>query len=131
MVMTSLSTCCRIAPGSQSGSVSGQMAMAEQHLLGPNFFIVGAAKAGTTALHRYLGAHPDIYMSPVKEPSYFARELGASTAYTHNLNAYLALFRAGQGSPVRGESSPAYLIDPGAAVRIREFCDEARILIVL
>ena len=105
--------------------------MSDEHMLGPNFFVVGAAKAGTTALHRYLGAHPDIYMSPVKEPSYFARELGASTAYTQSLDAYLALFRAGQRSAVRGESSPAYLVDPEAAARIREFCDEARILILL
>src|ERR1022692_3981582 len=41
----------------------------------PNFFIVGAPKAGTTSLCSYLGQHPQIYMSPIKEPSYFASEL--------------------------------------------------------
>ena len=41
----------------------------------PNFFIVGAPKAGTTSLYRYLKQHPQIYMSPVKEPSYFASEI--------------------------------------------------------
>src|SRR5438105_3219492 len=41
----------------------------------PNFFIVGAGKAGTTSLYRYLGQHPQIYMSRVKEPSYFASEI--------------------------------------------------------
>ncbi len=41
----------------------------------PNFFIVGAPKAGTTSLHRYLRQHPQIYMSPVKEPNYFASEV--------------------------------------------------------
>ena len=40
----------------------------------PNFFIVGAQKAGTTSLYRYLDQHPDIYMSPLKEPSYFSEE---------------------------------------------------------
>ncbi len=38
----------------------------------PNFFIVGAPKAGSTSLYYYLGQHPDVYMSPIKEPNYFA-----------------------------------------------------------
>jgi Sulfotransferase family len=41
----------------------------------PNFFIVGAPKAGTTALYAYLDQHPQVYMSPLKEPSYFAFEM--------------------------------------------------------
>ena len=40
----------------------------------PNFFIVGAPKAGTTSLYHYLDQHPQIYMSPIKEPNYFATE---------------------------------------------------------
>lgn len=41
----------------------------------PNFFIVGAPKAGSTSLYHYLDQHPDIYMSPIKEPNYFATEI--------------------------------------------------------
>ncbi len=41
----------------------------------PNFFIVGAPKAGTTSLCRYLQQHAQIFMSPVKEPNYFASEV--------------------------------------------------------
>ena len=41
----------------------------------PNFFIVGAGKAGTTSLYNYLRQHPQIYMSPVKEPGHFATEI--------------------------------------------------------
>ena len=37
----------------------------------PNFFVIGAQKAGTTSLYEYLRQHPEIYMSPVKEPGYF------------------------------------------------------------
>ena len=44
----------------------------------PNFFIVGTGKAGTTSLYRYLRQHPRIYMSPVKEPAYFASEIRAA-----------------------------------------------------
>ena len=38
----------------------------------PTFLIVGAAKAGTTALYWYLAEHPDVFMSQVKEANYFA-----------------------------------------------------------
>ena len=38
----------------------------------PNFYIVGAPKAGTTSLYEYLKAIPGIYMSPVKEPKFFS-----------------------------------------------------------
>jgi len=38
----------------------------------PNFFIVGAPKAGTTSLHHLMKPIPEIYMSPVKEPNYFS-----------------------------------------------------------
>jgi hypothetical protein len=40
----------------------------------PNFFIVGAPKAGTTSLYAYLDQHAQVYMSPLKEPHYFADE---------------------------------------------------------
>lgn len=41
----------------------------------PTFFLVGAPKAGTTSLYHYLGQHPEIYLSPIKEPNYFASEV--------------------------------------------------------
>lgn len=41
----------------------------------PNFFLVGAPKAGTTSLYHYLDQHPEIYMSPIKEPNFFAAEI--------------------------------------------------------
>src|SRR6266849_8358426 len=41
----------------------------------PNFFIVGAPKAGTDELYYDLAQHPEIYMSPLKEPCYFSSEI--------------------------------------------------------
>ena len=35
----------------------------------PNFFIVGAQKAGTTSLYQYLNQHPQVYMAPSKSRS--------------------------------------------------------------
>ncbi len=37
----------------------------------PHFVIAGAPKAGTTALHAALATHPQLYLSPVKEPKYY------------------------------------------------------------
>ncbi len=37
----------------------------------PNFFLAGVSKAGTTSLYQYLRQHPQVYMSPVKEPMFF------------------------------------------------------------
>ena len=38
----------------------------------PDFLVIGTAKSGTTSLYRYLKSHPEIYLSPIKEPRYFA-----------------------------------------------------------
>ena len=43
----------------------------------PNFIVIGAAKAGTTSLHWYLAEHPSVFMTPTKDPSYFAYGLDA------------------------------------------------------
>src|SRR5665213_879648 len=41
----------------------------------PSFFIIGAPKAGTTSLYHYLDQHPEIFMSAIKEPHFFADEI--------------------------------------------------------
>jgi hypothetical protein len=40
----------------------------------PNFLLIGAGKSGTTSLWRYLKQHPEVYMSPIKGPNFFAFE---------------------------------------------------------
>ena len=44
----------------------------------PNFLLMGAGKSGTTWLY-YLEQHPEVYMSPIKEPNFFAFEGGVPT----------------------------------------------------
>lgn len=41
----------------------------------PNLFIVGAAKAGTSSIYNYSSSHPDVYMSPIKEPNFFGSDI--------------------------------------------------------
>lgn len=109
----------------------------------PNFFLIGAAKSGTTSLCYYLKQHPQIYMSPVKEPKFFALAghpldfTGPSDARirpqtTTTEDAYLALFSEATDQAVRGEASTLYLGDiEGTAGRVAERVPEARIVAIL
>jgi len=111
----------------------------------PNFFLVGTGKAGTTSLHRYLQQHPQIYMSPVKEPCYFASEIrreALSTPFQKHIrhrpgrlatdrDTYLALFESANGHPAVGEASAAYLWSETAAGNIYAEVPDARIVIML
>lgn len=102
----------------------------------PNLFVVGAAKAGTTYLHEFLGAHADLFMSPIKETHYFAGGQAAGVpGYSWkrlNDRAYHSMFnKAPASTRYAGESSPSYLWDPEAAKRIGEFNPKAKIVVVL
>jgi Sulfotransferase family len=72
----------------------------------PNLFIIGAAKAGTTALYDYLAQHPQVFLSPDKEPMYFSRD----EYYARGPDWYEHLyFRGAENYPVRAEAPPHYL----------------------
>jgi hypothetical protein len=94
----------------------------------PNLFVVGAAKAGTTSLWRYLGDHPEIFMSPVKEPDFFAVRRAPTADETE---AYLGLFAGAGGEKLRGEASPSYITHKSAPAAIRRASPDARIVISL
>ena len=96
----------------------------------PDFFIVGAFKAGTTALYEYLRAHPQVFMSVPKEPMYFGRDL--TPRYRRMTEAeYLALFRDARPEQRAGEASPWYLYSHSAAREILDFAPDARVIIML
>ncbi len=99
----------------------------------PNLFIVGAAKSGTTAMHQYLAAHPDIFMSTYKEPHYFGADLiGARMEqFRGKTDKYLRLFADARDERWRGESSVWYLYSKSAAGEIKQFAPDARIIIML
>jgi hypothetical protein len=107
----------------------------------PSFLVVGAMKAGTTSLHRYLGQHPDIFMSPVKEPSFFAfggldldRVPNRIAKRAHEVldrTAYRELFLSGERAPARGECSTLYLYVPRAPERIRACIPAVKLIAVL
>jgi hypothetical protein len=96
----------------------------------PNFFIVGAPKSGTTALYSYLKRHPDIFMSKLKEPQFFAPDIFGDQRTVTTLSEYLTHFSEAC-TPVIGEASTCYLGSSCAAQHIREFCPFARIIVML
>ena len=122
-----------------SGAV---VSMTDPAIPQPNTFIIGAMKAGTSALHVRLGQHPDIFMASFKEPAYFlgpiTRSPGSppklSDVYRNDIHRYLALFSDGRGKPVIGESTTDYTKFPkfpGVAERINQCAPGARLIYLL
>ena len=94
----------------------------------PNFFIVGAPKCGTTALYEYLRPHPNIFMASIKEPHFFARDLGTYPRIK-TAEEYAGIFAESTPDHLRiGEASVYYLRSSVAIANIREFNPEARLI---
>ncbi len=92
----------------------------------PNFLIAGAGKAGTTSLHQYLAQHPDIFMSPFKEPNFFVHGYGYD-----DWENYLALFKGARGEKAIGESSTGYLCSKESPDWIKSALGEIKIILML
>lgn len=111
-----------------------------------NFFIVGAAKSGTTSLFHYLPQHPQIFFPKnIKEPAYFSYEFlnfpmkrdhiskltlqnwwGVST-----LEQYEAIYNEAKDEKILGDASIEYLMLPQCAKKIKAYNPEAKIFICL
>ncbi|MDY7015732.1 MAG: sulfotransferase, partial [Cyanobacteriota bacterium] len=106
----------------------------------PNFLIIGAAKSGTNALYRSLEQHPQIYMSPNKEPCFFAldgqavdfRGSGVEQIKKYaTLEAYLTLFEKVSTEIAIGEASTWYLYRPQTAERIKHYIPDVKLIAIL
>lgn len=94
----------------------------------PNFFIVGAPKCGTTALHTYLGTHPNIFLCEPKEPNFFSTDF-PTHRYVTETSDYLKLFRnASADEKLLGEASAWYLYSQRALANIHRLEPEAKII---
>lgn len=106
----------------------------------PNFFIIGAAKSGTSSLYMYLKQHPEIYMSPVKEPHFFSFDDESKMtngpgdpiykAIT-DLDEYQRLFDGVRDEKAIGEASTSYLYRPEAPKRIHTMLPNAKLIAIL
>jgi Sulfotransferase domain len=68
----------------------------------PNLIIIGAQKCGTTSLHHYLDAHPEISMTRIKEMNFFL------SAGNWDLGVEWYASHFDPAAPMRGEASPDY-----------------------
>src|ERR671915_544163 len=94
----------------------------------PNLIVIGAMKSGTTSLHNYLSLHPEIFMTEVKEPSFFTLEGN----WWRGREWYEAQFPV--AAKIRGESSPDYTKHPrhaGAPERMHAMIPDAKLVYLL
>jgi hypothetical protein len=110
---------------------------------GPDFLIVGAPKAGTTALHTALTQHPDAFLTQPKEPKYWLcddappphwngpGDRHSQQEWIWRARDYAALFAGARDDQVRGESTPFYLWSRTAHRRIGEALPDVKIIAVV
>jgi len=95
--------------------------------------IAGATRSGTTSLFHYLGAHPDVCASSIKETRFFLDPeypMHARHRLEDGFHYYEAYF-AGCQTRIRLESSPQYLYSPGSPMRIRRSLGRVKIIFLL
>jgi hypothetical protein len=109
----------------------------------PDFLIVGAPKAGTTALHSALRLHPQVFTTTPKEPKYWLcgdappphwrgpGDAHSQQEWVWRRRDYDALFVPARDDQVRGESTPFYLWSRPAHRRIAEHLPGVRLVAVL
>lgn len=102
----------------------------------PNFFVIGAQKGGTTSLYWYLNQHPEVFMSPVKEPGFFAVAEDAPPSPSNpekirNWADYRALFAGVTDETAIGEASTKYLFHHAVPGNLRTFVPDARLIAIL
>src|SRR5437773_8026085 len=90
----------------------------------PDFLIIGAQKAGTTALYSYLRRHPHVTGPSWKEVSFFDRHYTRGEAWYRG--NFPNVIRA-RGALV-GEASPSYLFHPLAPERVAALVPDARLI---
>jgi hypothetical protein len=108
--------------------------------LKPNLFIIGAMKSGTSSLHTWLAAHPEIFMCEPKEPCYFVDRADLNWPYIEQQrfwrgeDHYLALFKNAGNARILGESSTLYTKAPRISyvpARIQKFNRDARFIYLM
>ncbi len=110
-----------------------------------DFFVVGAARSGTTSLYNYLKQHPEVFLSDVKELNHFSQvesndhsdyktpKKGESyhTKIIKSYEVYESLFSEAGDHQKTGDVSPSYLWGTDTAKRIQKHNPNAKIIITL
>jgi hypothetical protein len=106
----------------------------------PTFIIIGVQKAGTTSIYNYLQQHPQVYMSPIKEPNFLERDWpklavdspNARQTRINTLERYQALFERVTNETAIGEASVNCLFHYDQSIDlIKKYVPDAQIIAVL
>ena len=124
----------------------------------PTFIVVGANKGGTTSIYHYLKQHKQVYLSPVKEPHFFSKDIDVNlfkrefaqnklqdidkyvngemkeefhAAFIRDVEHYKKLFSKVQDQKAVGELSTSYLFSEVAAKEIKALIPDCKIIICL
>ncbi|MFN0275513.1 MAG: sulfotransferase domain-containing protein [Chitinophagales bacterium] len=124
----------------------------------PTFIVIGANKGGTTSIYHYLKQHPQVYLSPIKEPHYFSKDIDINlfskefaqnklqdiqkyvdgdmqqeyhAAFVRNWEHYKKLFKNVKNEKAIGELSTSYLFSSVAAEEIKKHLGNVKIIICL
>lgn len=93
-----------------------------------DFFVIGAQKAGTTSVHKYLATHEDIYVPPEKEVPFFSED----QAYLGGINNYFdKYFGSAKHGAHLGTVTPQYMMSPDVPCRIRKTYSDAKLIAIL
>ena len=87
-------------------------------------FVIGAQKAGTTTIHEFLRAHPDISLPSIKETHFFSHD----KVYHKGLDWYLRQFDSPKN--ILCEVDPSYLFYKQASCRIKNFLDNSKFIVI-
>lgn len=97
----------------------------------PDWLIIGAPKCGTTSLFRYLGQHPQIYLTPGKEPHFYVGDERHPEWAVDDVDRYLARFEDAEADQLCGEASTWYLYSRTAAERIQKYAPNTKCIALL
>ncbi|HXL56917.1 MAG TPA: sulfotransferase [Chitinophagaceae bacterium] len=89
----------------------------------PNFIIIGPPKCASTSLHFYLGQHPEIFTSKIKETKFFSQHYKKGLAY------YARYFKDAGNAKAIGEATPVYSFLPFVADHIKEHFPDIKLII--
>lgn len=98
----------------------------------PNFLIIGAPRCATTSLYHYLGSHPEIFMSPIKEPRYFIyADIPTDIQAITSLEDYKKLFSGVENERMIGEATPTYIGRPNVPQKIKALIPDCKMIVTL
>lgn len=108
---------------------------------GPEFFVIGAGRSGTTSLHQYLAQHPQIFVAAKNPAFFYACDLVGSpfehdpsslpADFVRSRDEYERRYAAAPSGAMRGDVSPVYLASTRVAGRIARSLPSAKLIAIL